>query len=286
MFAALRPLALVLAAAFLASPSFAAAHADAAKAPASAAASKKTAKPAAAHAGKKPAAKSAQSAKKTDKKTDKKAAAKTAKKDAAPQGPGPLADFGKVQASPEAVHVANWVSYTRNNGKRAFVVIDKKQAQLYLFSPQGKLKGSTPVLLGKAVGDTSAPGVGNLPLSRIPEDQKTTPAGRFVVERGLTTRGDDVFWIDYKSAVSMHRMHSVSASERRAERMATADHSDNRISNGCVNLPAKFYDAMLKPTLMRQGAIVYVLPELTTPQRLFGSYDVPAANQRVQVASK
>jgi hypothetical protein len=278
-FAAFLPKAVVLATALLVAPSFAATHAAADPRQPAAAAGKKAA-PAAAKA--KPA-RTAKAGKQPVRKADKKT---LAKKDVAPQGPGPLADFGSAKASPEAVHVANWVSYTHNNGKRAFVVIDKKQAQLFLFTPQGKLKGQTPVLLGKAVGDTTAPGVGNLPLSKIPDDLKTTPAGRFIVERGLTNRGDDVFWIDYKAAVSMHRMHSVSADERRGERMASADNSDNRISNGCVNLPARFYDGVLKPTLMKQGAIVYVLPETTTPQQLFGSYDVPAANKRVQVATR
>jgi len=66
--------------------------------------------------------------------------------------------------------------------------------------------------------------------------------------------------------------------------MATADISDNRISNGCVNVPPKFYDSVLKPTVMKNGAFVYVLPETRSPQQLFGSFDVPHDGKRVQVA--
>jgi hypothetical protein len=203
--------------------------------------------------------------------------AKTASKKAEPAGPGPLADFGKEEASPDVVHVANWVSYTRNHKKKAFVLIDKKQAQLYVFDPKGKLKSRTPVLLGKAVGDHSAPGIGNKPFSKIKEHEKTTPAGRFVAEFGRNTRGEDIIWIDYDAAVSMHRLRKVSAKERRADRMATEDPGDNRISYGCVNVPAKFYDGVLKPSVRRYGAYVYVLPETKTAQQQFGSFDVPGA---------
>jgi hypothetical protein len=201
---------------------------------------------------------------------------------AEPAGPGPLANFGKEEAPEEVVHVANWVSHTRNAKKKAFVVIDKKNARLYVFDPVGKLKSSTPVLLGKAIGDHTAPGVANKPLSQLKEDEKTTPAGRFIAQPGKNNHGEDIIWIDYNSAVSMHRLRKVAAEERRAERMATPDIGDNRISNGCVNVPHAFYNGILKPTVMRNGAFVYVLPETKTPQQLFGSFDVK--DKPVQVA--
>jgi len=200
------------------------------------------------------------------------------------QPPGPLADFGKEEASDEVVHIANWASHTRNHQKKAFVVIDKKNARLYVFDAKAKLKSSTPVLLGKAIGDTSAPGVGSKPLSQLKEDEKTTPAGRFLAQPGKNNRGEDIIWIDYNAAVSMHRLRKVKEEEKRAERMDTEDASDNRISNGCVNVPHKFYNAVLKPTVAKQGAFVYVLPETRTPQQQFGSFDVPGRDKAVQVA--
>jgi hypothetical protein len=208
--------------------------------------------------------------------TAKKKGTAVAKKAAVEPKAGTLAEFGKVTAPPDVVHVANWVSYTRNNQKKAFVLIDKKQARLYVFDPQGRLKSQAPVLLGKAVGDHSVPGIGNKPLSQIQESEKTTPAGRFLAMPGKNTSGDDIIWIDYDAAVSMHRLRKVAASERRAERMATADAGDNRISNGCVNVPPSFYNGVLKPTVTKYGAFVYVLPETKTPQQLFGSFNVPA----------
>ncbi|HET8745945.1 MAG TPA: hypothetical protein VFM98_10080 [Ramlibacter sp.] len=199
---------------------------------------------------------------------------KSAQKDAEDQKPGKLADFGSDAAPDDVVHVANWVSYTRNNRKKAFVVIDKKNAELYVFAPDGKLKSHAPILLGKAVGDDSAPGIGSKPLSQIAENEKTTPAGRFLARPGKNNHGENIIWIDYDAAVSMHRMRKVSEEERRAERMASPEKDDNRISNGCVNVPHAFYDRVLRPAVLKYGAYIYVLPETRTPQQQFGSYDV------------
>ena len=43
----------------------------------------------------------------------------------------------------------------------------------------------------------------------LPEE-RTTPAGRFVAERGQNLRGEDVVWIDYDAAVLMHRVITTS----------------------------------------------------------------------------
>jgi len=118
------------------------------------------------------------------------------------------------------------------------------------------------------------PGSGDKPLSKLRDDEKTTPAGRFLAMRGKNTLGADVLWIDYKQAIAMHRLASVSAAERRAERLASPDPGDNHISNGCVNVPPHFYDTVLKPTITKIGAIIYVLPETMPPQQVFGSLDI------------
>jgi lipoprotein-anchoring transpeptidase ErfK/SrfK len=279
MFNAGRLSGLLLAAALLAAPAFAAPQGAVVIDPSArvpTAADKKDAKPkkkAAVPAGK--AGKAGKAAKGGKAQAGKKVAGKKAP--AEDNTPGPLADFGKAEPPPDVAHVANWVSYTRNAKKKAFVLIDKKQARLYVFDPRGKLKGDAPILLGKAVGDHTVPGIGTKPMSQIQEDEKTTPAGRFLARPGKNTSGEDIIWIDYNAAVSMHRMRKVAAEEQRAERMATPEPDDNRISYGCVNVPPNFYNKVLKPTVLRQGAFVYVLPETKTPQQLFGSRDVPVS---------
>lgn len=262
--------AVVLAAADKSVSTKAAADGPAAKKPpkkASQSASKKSSKQA--------QGKAAKSTKKSANKSAKKSGKKSSKQAVAARTPGPLADFGKVEAPADVVHVANWVSYTRNHGKHGFILIDKKKARVYVFSPKAKLRSHAPVLLGKAIGDETAPGVGDKSLAQIAEDEKTTAAGRFPAYLGKNTHGDDVIWIDYDSGLSMHRVRKVKEEERRFERMATPEADDNRISNGCVNVPHQFYNTVLLPTVRKDGAFIYVLPETKSPQQLFGSFDVP-----------
>lgn len=279
--------ALLLGAALLMVPTFASAQEDeASEAPAAVKteeAPKKATKPSAKATTKPKAKAKAEASAAKARPAEKSAAAKgsdkktSAKKKASPEDlkPGPLASFNGVDAPADVVHVANWVSYTRNAKKKAFVLIDKKQARMYVFDPQGKLKSQTPILLGKAVGDHTVPGIGSKPFAQIKEDEKTTPAGRFLAQPGRNTKGEDIIWIDYNAAVSMHRLRKVKEEEKRADRMATPEADDNRISYGCVNVPAPFYNSVLRPTVSKQGAFVYVLPETKTPQQQFGSFDVP-----------
>ena len=185
-----------------------------------------------------------------------------------------FANFGIEKPSNEARHVADWVADSRDNAKVEFFIVDKKHAKVYVFDADARLKGASAVLLGSAKGDHSAPGIGLKPLKAVKPEEKTTPAGRFVAERGRNTSGEDVIWIDYDAAVSMHRVRTTNAKERRLERLATPTVDDNRISYGCINVPAVFYNKYVRPVFAKRRAIVYVLPESRTAQQVFKSYDV------------
>jgi hypothetical protein len=187
---------------------------------------------------------------------------------------GPFADFGDETPSHDARHVANWAFFTGDNQGKSVVLLDKKAARVYTFDPGGRLVAATPALLGSAIGDDSAPGIGEKPLAQIRPEEKTTHAGRFEAQPGVNTDGEDVIWIDYDAAVSMHRVRPTVAAERRLERLATPTEEDNRISFGCVNLPVHFYEQVLSPAVKKTGAIVYVLPETRSPEEVFGSWDV------------
>ena len=68
---------------------------------------------------------------------------------------GGTADFGKVKASSQARQLAGWVMAGYDHGGRPFAILDKRQAQVFVFYPDGKLAAATPVLLGYAAGDDS-----------------------------------------------------------------------------------------------------------------------------------
>ncbi|WP_225783922.1 L,D-transpeptidase [Xenophilus sp. Marseille-Q4582] len=157
-----------------------------------------------------------------------------------------------------------------DSGGAPFVILDKRAARLFVFNGEGELQGQSLVLLGLAVGDDSVPGIGQRPIAQIRPSERTTPAGRFVAEPGLNHEHEDIVWIDYDAAVSMHRLRdSAAPAERRPQRLASESVADNRISMGCVNIPPPFYDAHIRPTLGQGGGVVYVLPETRSLERQF-----------------
>lgn len=150
-----------------------------------------------------------------------------------------------------------------------FIVLDKQAARAWVFDQGARPLGSTPVLLGAAKGDDSVPGIGERPMNQIAEHERTTPAGRFRLEPGRNHKGEDIFWVDYDAAVSLHRMRTADPVQRRAQRMASPDVADNRISWGCINAPAAFYDEVIRPHFGSGRGTIYVLPETRPLDTLF-----------------
>lgn len=179
-------------------------------------------------------------------------------------------DFGPVIPSADVRELARWLGQSGDAGGMPFFIIDKKDAKLYAFGEEAQLRGATPVLLGGARGDHTVAGIGERAIVDVLPDERTTPAGRFVGERGRNARGEEVVWVDYDAAVSMHRVLTTHPSERRLERLDSATPEDNRISYGCINVPAEFFDAHVLPVVKRARAIVYILPEIRSVAEVFG----------------
>lgn len=179
----------------------------------------------------------------------------------------PAASASRVPATP-LEQVVQW-AVSGDAGGRPFVVVDKPGAHVLAFDARGQLLQRVPALLGSALGDDSTPGIGDKPLSQILPEERITPAGRFVAQMGETLTGEDVVWVDYDAAVSMHRVRVVKESERRFARLASETIDDNRISNGCINLPVAFYEQVLRPLVEAGPTVVYVLPDRRSLQEVF-----------------
>lgn len=184
---------------------------------------------------------------------------------------GARVSFEHQNASPDAVGIANWAMESGNHGGLPFMIVDKKAAMVYVFDNKGQLRGSAPALLGAAVGDDSVPGIGERKISSILPEERTTPAGRFVAALARNIHGKEILWVDYAAAISLHRVATNNRAERRAQRLASATTQDNRISYGCINVPATFFDKVVMPVFKNNG-IVYVLPETKSLQQVFASY--------------
>lgn len=180
----------------------------------------------------------------------------------------------------QVVDLAAWVIAAGDNRGLPFAVVDKRAAQVLIFGANGKLRGLALALIGSAVGDDSAPGIGDRELKDIPMKDRTTPAGRFLAAYGPAAGKQRVLWIDYETAVSIHPLADNSTpKEKRKERLASPGPDDNRITHGCINVSKDFYARVVKPTF-EKGGVFYVLPDSKTIQAAFPGYD-----QRIFVAS-
>jgi hypothetical protein len=181
-----------------------------------------------------------------------------------PLAAGLPGDFSGEAASAASPELIGWETRSGDTHGLPFMIVDKTHARLCLFTATGALAGAAPVLLGLGHGDDSPPGIGDRPLAAIRPADRITPAGRFEATMGVNLAGQDILWVDYQAALSVHRAadpkHGLTAKGRLA-RLASATVADNRISHGCVNVSEAFFDEVLRPAFAETAGIVYILPE-------------------------
>ncbi len=164
--------------------------------------------------------------------------------------------------------MAAWILTSGDNQALPFVIIDKVDAKVFVFDSHGTMKGAAAALLGLGRGDESVAGIGQRKLAAIRPEERTTPAGRFQASLGHDLE-QDILWVDYETSLSLHRVVTGSPKDRRHARLASATSRDNRISYGCINVPAAFYDRVVMPALKGTVGIVYILPETKSLGEVF-----------------
>lgn len=181
-----------------------------------------------------------------------------------------LANFGGEAASAEVRRTAGWIATSGDNRGLPFVIIDKIDARVFVFDHRAQLLGAAAALLGLARGDDTILGIGQRRLATISREERTTPAGRFTAALGHDFE-QDVLWVDHHNALSMHRVVAGGRRDRRQQRLASPSPRDNRISYGCINVPASFYDGVVVPAFRETVGIVYILPDTRSIDEVFGT---------------
>jgi hypothetical protein len=184
------------------------------------------------------------------------------------------ADLRGEQASASVRHIADWAVDSGDHKGLPFVVVDKVDSRVFVFDAQGRLRGASPALVGAARGDDSVPDIGSRQISSILPEERTTPAGRFTAVMGKGPKGEDILWVDYESALALHRVVTSVPQERRLQRLQSKEPGDRRITYGCINVPVAFYDSVVRPVFNASSGIVYILPESRPLEQQFGSYPV------------
>jgi hypothetical protein len=173
--------------------------------------------------------------------------------------------------SADARYMAAWVVDSANNQDRPFAIVDKHEARLYVFDADGHLTGLTSVLIGLTPGDFSTPGIEQRTPASLMPAERTTPAGRFATQPGRNDKGEEIVWVDYAASLAIHRLRPAPAYEHRAARLASASADDKRISFGCIVVPVDFYENVVATSLGKRRGVVYVLPENSSVQAMFGA---------------
>jgi hypothetical protein len=176
------------------------------------------------------------------------------------------ADLARARASDNVRHVAQWAIDSGDHGGLPFVVVDKELARLFAFDAAGRLKASTPVLLGAVRGD--APEV------------PATPAGRFVIDTWQSSVKGAVVMVNGDVALSLHALPSPVSPGRGMERLASDRVEDKRISDGSLHVASDFYQQFIEP-LRGQTGVAYVLPEVLP---LHGVFNPAARDDALRMA--
>lgn len=183
---------------------------------------------------------------------------------------------GAAPVSEAAAAVANWVIGSGDNHGLPFAIVDKVAAEVAVYGADGELLGAGPALVGLAVGDDSTPGIGDRELSAIGPEERTTPAGRFLAAYGPAIGGRKVLWVDYATAISLHPVVTAKPKEQRLKRLLSSSPQDNRITYGCINVSAGFYQRVVRKAFLRTSGVIYVLPETRPLGEVFPALADPA----------
>lgn len=186
--------------------------------------------------------------------------------------------FGRESGSADVRKVADWVAASGDNRGLPFMIVDKIEAKVFLFDSASRMLGAAPALLGLGRGDDSIAGIGQRRLATMEASERTTPAGRFEAALGHDLE-QDVLWVDYGAAISLHRVIVGNPRDRRHQRLASPSALDNRISYGCINVPVAFYDRLVAPAFKGIVGIVYILPETKSLAETF-AIPAPASADR------
>lgn len=156
----------------------------------------------------------------------------------------------------DANAVNNYVQENNDTNGKPYVVADKRGGVVYLYDGEGNLINESPALFGREVSDattTNATPAGKFKLSYIPTDQ----VGYGGSVQGFATQGTDKD-TGATRVLALHRVWTQNPAQNRPARLTSKTASDNRISNGCINVPNDFYNANLDGKF---DGFIYVIPE-------------------------
>ena len=122
------------------------------------------------------------------------------------------------------------------------VVADKKAGTMYILDRDSDTRIATgPALYGKRKGDSLDFDYYDSVLKTAPY---ITPAGTFKLTKYYSTRLKKnvlVFIEGNNILMAIHSVYTGNVNQQRVERLQTSTASDNKITNGCINVTPEFF---------------------------------------------
>lgn len=138
------------------------------------------------------------------------------------------------------------------------IIASKSDASLMVIIPRENIVYRTPALYGKLKSDAFDQGVYDANDKPLP----ITPAGVFPSKKAYSTylKSKITSFINGKNyIVAIHPVYNSNVSQYRMERLHSRTINDNRITNGCINVPGSFYTKYIEP--LSDGTKIIILPE-------------------------
>jgi hypothetical protein len=172
--------------------------------------------------------------------------------------PSPVIDVALSAQEQQALQIAT------QNGDRHFIMIDKPLGKIIVFE-DGKPVWTGPALTGRSPLDSYTAAILGLPEShKFTAEEKITPAGRFTVRRTGDSEEGAVFELVEIHGngwyLALHHVWTGIASERRMQRIESADPADKHITFGCINVSTQTMHYLLAHFPKNEKPPLYVLP--------------------------
>ena len=154
------------------------------------------------------------------------------------------------------------IEYNKTNyNKNYYGIIDKKTCKLTIYDKNGKEIDSYKLGIGADKGDGLNGGkyttAGEFTLD---ENVKIKDAADYTNDKGqykfMALKGDNRGSVSKIPGIHMIPKSTLS---KRADKIASDNLNDKRLSNGCVNMSEDDYDSMYK--YLKEGCKIYILPE-------------------------
>jgi hypothetical protein len=149
-------------------------------------------------------------------------------------------------------------------GDRRFILVDKAHGEIMLFQ-NGKPTFRRPALTGESLADHLPSDAIYKPVSQhVGVKYKVTPAGRFTLARGHdTTMGDTMDINELQGSdwiIAIHKVWLGIRSQRRDERLLSANDKDKHITEGCVDVEAGTMAQLFRLLPKVEGTAIYIVP--------------------------